>query len=740
MIIQGIVQRITYHNTYNGFSVLVVEAEEDDFTAVGYTMQIQVGEEVRLEGEWGFHHAYGEQFQFSHMEQILPTSKEGVEAYLASGLIPGIGATMAKRIVQAFGEDTLEVLETAPHRLKEVRGIGEKTYVKIEEALAEHHRLRRVLMTLNGWGIATSMATRLYRYYGDETVAILQENPYRMAEDVPRIGFKTADEIAKGMGVDPKSPKRYRAGLHYALYQAVERDGHCYLPKEEWMHAGAELLDVPVEELEAVFDEFRFDERISIKKHGDTLCCFPSVYHQAENRVAKKLVELSRMALKEPWIALEDALAEIEETQDISFAPEQRECILECYSHGIYVITGGPGTGKTTTLKAVLDLAHRLDLAVVLAAPTGRAAKRMTEATGHPASTVHRLLEYAPSGAQMNFARDEGNPLEADLIIVDEASMLDILLMDSLLKALRPGTRLVLVGDVDQLPSVGAGLVLQDILASEAIPHKRLKHIFRQAEESLIVSNAHRINAGEMPLEGSFDGDYFFLEAKDQEALVHTVVDLVQRRLPAYYGVDPIQDIQVLSPMRKTEAGVNRLNQLLQQALNPPREGVAYTSLGDRTFRVGDKVMALKNNYQKEWTTPDAILHGETEGAGVFNGDLGTIVAMDVEGETMKILMDDGRYVDYDFQEKDEITLAYATTIHKSQGSEFPVVVMPIAYGPPLLMTRNLLYTGLTRAKKLVVLVGYRGALQKMVENAHVSPRYTLLQEKIHEYENVVIP
>ncbi|NLY09583.1 MAG: ATP-dependent RecD-like DNA helicase [Tissierellia bacterium] len=735
MVINGIVERITFHNSINGFTVMVVKAEEDSFVAVGNITSIEVGEEVTMEGEWGFHNSYGEQFQFTHAEKTMPTSPEGVEAYLSSGLIPGIGKVMAKRIVETFGEETLEVLEKSPEKLLKVEGIGTKTFAKMSEALARHYGIRRIYLELSELGVSTNMAMKLFRFYGEEVVNIITANPYRMAEDVPGIGFKTADDLARKMGIEENNPIRYKAGLYYVLWDAIGQ-GHCYLPKELWLTKGASLLNVGIEELEAVFTDFQMDSRIVIRPYNDEICCFPSIYFQAENRVAQRLMELSNQKVEETWDSLRESIDELEREDGLDFAEEQRESIEESFKHGVFVITGGPGTGKTTALNAIIKIAHQLGMSCVLAAPTGRAAKRMSEATGQPASTIHRLLEYSYSAEQMMFMRDENNPLTADLLIIDEASMIDIILMDNLLRAIPDGSRLILVGDVDQLPSVGAGHVLADIINSPYIPGIRLKHIFRQAQESLIITNAHRINKGEMPLDGGSTGDFFFMNCSNQVEMAKTIVELVSKRLPNYYGVDSIKDIQVLTPMHKREVGVTRLNELLQASLNPKDDNRAFCHLQGVDYRVGDKVMALKNNYQRKWEMVDEEL-GLIEGEGVFNGDMGYVHSIDAENETLIMLMDDGRNVEYEYADADEFTLAYATTIHKSQGSEFPVIVMPIYYGPPMLMTRNLLYTGITRAKSLVVLIGSSSALELMVNNEHVEPRYTLLTEKLEQWREV---
>lgn len=736
MVIKGIITHIKFHSDETGFTVAVVEAEEDTFTAVGVVEHLHVQEEVTLKGEWTYHDSFGEQFNFKEIERTLPSTTKGIKAYLASGLIPGVGEVMADRIVEAFGEETLDILEKSPERLLEIEGIGDKKYKRIEEALMEHHSMKRVLVQLQSLEIPSSMAVKLYRYYGDDALAVIQNNPYQIAEDVSGIGFVRADQIAQLVGIPKDSPYRIQAGMYYALVESTN-NGHCCLPEELWKDAGMKILQEDRELIEEQMLELRFDPRLAFVNHEGETYIFPQTLHLAETSVARRLMDMTKMTLDKPWLSMEQAIETIQEEDGIVFAEKQREGIVQSFSHGVHVITGGPGTGKTTTLRAILKIADKLGLSVSLAAPTGRAAKRMTEATGAPASTVHRLLEYTYSPEGMFFQRDGDNPLEADMFIIDETSMMDIVLMQHLLEAIPITSRLILLGDENQLPSVGPGNVLADILESDEIPSTFLTEIFRQAQESMIITNAHRINDGEMPDARGDHEDFFFIRRKNHHQILEEVVELLDHRLPDYYDLNAVDDIQVLSPMRKGEAGVENLNIQLQQVLNPPEEKKPEVKKFGTTFRLGDKVMQLKNNYQITWTNPEAVFSDEAEGEGIYNGDIGRITDVDHYMEELTVRMDDGRIVVYEFGALEDLTLAYATTIHKAQGSEFPAVVIPVYYGSPQLMNRNLLYTGVTRAKSLVVLVGQSGALAKMVNNAHVQPRYTMLKEKMVQWKGM---
>ncbi|NLK44640.1 MAG: ATP-dependent RecD-like DNA helicase, partial [Tissierellia bacterium] len=615
--------------------------------------------------------------------------------------------------------------------------IGDKKLEKIVEAFKEQRELRDTMVFLQQYDISANLGIRIYKKYGKDTINIISENPYRLSEDVFGIGFKIADRIAKKMGINNESAYRIEAGIRYIIMEFAG-NGHSYIPLEELKPYGSKLLQVEEDLIEEGVRSLGIKGSVNlISDEGKTLVYY-TPFHMAENYVSRKLVELSQVKLEELDIDLDREIKKIEEEEDINFATNQILAIKEAMNNGLLVITGGPGTGKTTIIKSIIKLCEDLKLKVVLAAPTGRAAKRITETTGKEAKTIHRLLEYSFLEDDMAFGRDEDSPIDGDLIIIDEASMIDILLMNSLLKAVSLGTRLVLVGDVDQLPSVGAGNVLRDIISSGVVKVVRLDEIFRQSEESLIIVNAHRINKGDPPLLNEKGKDFYFISESNTEKIGETIVELCSERLPSFYGVDRVRDIQVLTPMKKGEVGINSLNQKLQSILNPKTPSKAEKQIGSEIFRVGDKVMQIKNNYTTEWK----IIKGGIEvekGEGVFNGDFGFITDIDEEDRVLKVLFDDEKEVEYEFNQLDELKLAYAITVHKSQGSEFPVVVMPIGWGPPMLLTRNLLYTAITRAKSLVVLVGEEKYLYMMIKNNRISKRYSALDKKMRNYISILM-
>ncbi len=722
---EGTLERIRFYSEESSYLVGCFRCSDGQaLTIVGNFPPLQEGENLVVSGLWQTHQRYGKQLAVDQWERLLPVTEEGMKRYLASGLIKGIGPVTAERIVGAFGMQTLEILDHEPHRLQEIEGIGAVKTASIIQSYNRYKDVQNVLVFLQGYGVSVSQAMRLYRRYGSETVERVQENPYRMAEDVFGIGFKTADKIARSMGLAADAPERVQASISYTLSRAAEQ-GHVFLPRQVLMERVTELLEIDGSQLKDGYfaeqlDLMIKDNRLHAEEQGDEEAIYYVPFYQAEQGAARRLLELSRLA--KPYAALQANQALDRVRYDCAhLTEEQLEVLGRALENGILVVTGGPGTGKTTTIKALLTLFQLMGEKVLLAAPTGRAAKRVTEATGAEAFTIHRLLEYSFSeGEGFRFQRNEKNPIEGGVVIIDEASMVDLLLMYNLLKALPPGCRLVMVGDVDQLPAVGAGNVLRDLISSTAISCVRLGHIFRQARESMIIVNAHRVNQGDMPYLNVKNKDFFFINEEDAEYAAQTVVQLCRERLPNFGPYDPLLDLQVLTPMRKTAAGVDRLNLLLQEALNPPARNKIETTSKGTVYRLGDKVMQIRNNYQKE----------------VYNGDIGLITAIDKEeGELIVTFKDllQPRPVIYDFTELDELVLSYAVSVHKSQGSEYPVIIMPVLTQHYMLLQRNLLYTGITRAKKLAVLVGSKKALAIAVRNNKAEDRYTLLSVRLNE-------
>lgn len=728
LTLEGTVEDIIFRNELNTYTVASINTSDGKATIVGYIPFINIGETVKVEGEWVYHPNYGEQLEISNISIVVPSTINGIEKYLSSGLIPHIGPKTAKKIVDRFGLDTLDIIQYNPERLKEIEGIGDKKLKGIVEAFQEQGELRDIMVFLQQYGITANYGIRIYKKYGKDTINIISKNPYKLSEDIFGIGFKTADRIAQNMGIDKNSPYRVQGGIRYIINQYAS-NGHTYVPKEELVSSAKELLQVEENLIEESIRDLAIKGIVHILNADHEVKVYYTPYHVAENNVSKKIVELSQVDLKDLEVDIDKMIKIIEGEEGITFADKQVQAIKESIRSGIIVITGGPGTGKTTIIKAIIRIFEEQGLTVTLAAPTGRAAKRMTETTGIEAKTIHRLLEYSYMEEEMVFGKDEDSPLDTDLIIVDEASMIDLLLMNSLLKAIVPGTRLILVGDADQLPSVGAGNVLRDIIDSQIVKVVKLDEIFRQAEESFIVVNAHRINKGERPILNEKDSDFYFIKESNPLNIVKIILSLCKERLPNHYGVDPLKDIQVLTPMKKGDVGINALNKYLQDTLNPKSPLKKEKVVGDNIFRVGDKVMQIKNNYSLEWQmVKDGIAE---KGEGVFNGDLGIILDIDEEERIVKVLFDDDKEADYSFNQLDELKLSYATTVHKSQGSEFPVVIMPIYWGPPMLLTRNLLYTAVTRAKKLVVLVGEERYLYNMIANNKVAKRYSSLDYKM---------
>ncbi|MFJ9842132.1 ATP-dependent RecD-like DNA helicase [Kitasatospora sp. NPDC101155] len=724
--VEGVLERITYANEETGYTVARVDTGRggnDLLTVVGALLGAQVGESLRLHGRWGSHPQYGRQFVVENYTTVLPATVQGIQRYLGSGLIKGIGPRFAERIVERFGVDTLEVIENEPGRLIEVPGLGPKRTRKIAEAWEEQKAIKEVMVFLQGVGVSTSLAVRIYKQYGDASIGVVKNEPYKLAADVWGIGFLTADRIAQAVGIPHDSPERVKAGLQYALSQSSDQ-GHCYLPEERLIADGVKLLQVDVGlVIDCLAELIAAEGVVRETVPGEAGELITAVYlvpfHRAEISLANQLLRLLRSdSDRMPWFAGVDwpvALEWLAKRTGAELAPEQEQSVRLALTRKVAVLTGGPGCGKSFTVKSIVTLALAKRAKVVLAAPTGRAAKRLSELTGVEASTVHRLLELRPGG---DAAYDRDRPLDADLVVVDEASMLDLILANKLVKAVPPGAHLLFVGDVDQLPSVGAGEVLRDLLAEDGpIPSVRLTRIFRQAQESGVVTNAHRINEGKPPLTEGL-ADFFLFVEDDAERAAGLTVDVVARRIPQKFGFDPRRDVQVLAPMHRGPAGAGNLNTLLQAAVTPAREGLAERRFGGRTFRVGDKVTQIRNNYDK----------GRN---GVFNGTVGVVTALSADDQRLTVVTDEDEEVVYDFDELDELAHAYAVTIHRSQGSEYPVVVIPVTMSAWTMLQRNLLYTAVTRARKLVVLVGSRKAIAQAVRAVSAGRRHAALDHRL---------
>lgn len=718
---EGTVEEIVFRNEENGYAVIVLKAGKDRISAVGTLGEVIVGERAKVEGEWTEHSEYGMQLRITSCELLPPDSKKGMERFLASGYIKGVGPATAKLIMQRFGKDAFDILENQPHRLNEIPGIGRKKAATIAESFAQRQEMRQTMVFLQTYGLSTQLSARIYKAYGPNAPDIVRHQPYRLVTDIDGVGFLTADSLARNMGMSPEDPARLRAGVFYALGEATNSAGHCYLPYSQLVGEAARLLRIGDEQADLAARDLILQGQLLRKRvNGEDAVYNPRMY-EAETEVAQRLAALCVRREKMPDDANE-RIAKYERTSGVTLSKEQREAVLAAAQGGLTVVTGGPGTGKTTCIRCMLDV---LSFAgkTVLCAPTGRAAKRMSEASGCEAKTIHRLLEYG--GEEGSFLKNEMDPIDAQVVIVDEVSMTDLQLMRALLRALRPGVRLIFVGDKDQLPPVGAGNVLADLITSGVAPVIFLTRIYRQEDGSRIVDNAHRINAGEMPVCNGKGSDFFFERYETQAEAAQAVVRLVSQRLPGYLKSNPMTSIQTMAPMKKGEAGVWRLNSLLQDALNPLVDEDDELKRGDVVFRKGDRVMQIRNNYQKEW-----IADGD-EGEGVFNGDIGFVADVDKMGRSLKVLFDENRLAEYDDSDLDDLELAYCMSVHKSQGGEFDCVVLPLVSGPPMLMTRNLLYTAVTRAKKLVVLVGRSACVGAMVRNDHVMKRYSGLAERL---------
>ncbi|KAB3526652.1 SF1B family DNA helicase RecD2 [Alkaliphilus serpentinus] len=732
--LEGKLIEIIYKNDTNGYLVGLLSTPEEDVTIVGCLPTLKEGEGLSVKGNWILHPTYGRQLEVKEFKPVHPSSIEGIINYLSSGIVKGIGEKMAKRVVEHFGIDTLEIMQYNPHKLMEVSGIGEAKAEAIAHAFHEERELREIVFFLSKYGVSPVYAVKIYKRYTEATLKVIHENPYRLAEDVIGIGFRKADEIAKSMGVPEDSGYRIQAAARYTM-NGLHGEGHTYAPLKLLIRKTHELTGCNHQLVEESIQNLMLDQKLHLEKHEDEFIVYSMAYYYAESNVCKALVALAQRSLEPIATDINKVLEDLHKEEKIQLADRQKEAVIQATENAIMIITGGPGTGKTTIIKALIKILERNDKKLLLAAPTGRAAKRMTEATGREAKTIHRLLElgYSEDDENMVFQRNEENPLDADVIIIDEGSMVDILLMNNLLKAIDARTSLIFVGDVDQLPSVGAGNVLKDIIDSGIIKVVRLTEIFRQAQESMIIVNAHRINEGKEPLCNVKEKDFYFLSKRPGEDMVYKLLSLVKDRLPNHYNLESSRDIQVISPMKKGEAGTLNLNKALQNGLNPAEKDKKEKEFRGKLFRVGDKVMQIKNNYSLKWTniSPNSV---EEKGEGVFNGDIGYITEINSEDNEMVILFDDSRLVIYDFSQLEELELAYCITVHKSQGSEFPVVVMPITWGPPMLLTRNLLYTAVTRAKSLVVLVGTESYLHQMIKNVRTIERYSGLGFRLKRY------
>lgn len=720
---QGTIAEIIFHNSENGYTVAIFETETDAFTAVGNLPAVTAGRSYILQGEFTTHPVYGEQFSIKSFEEVMPSTEDGIREFLASEAMKGIGRKTAAAIVSVFGTDTLRVIEEEPHRLTDVPGIGKKTAERISLAFGKHREFASIVLYLQQFGINAEYAMKLYRVYGSGTIEAVKENPYRLVEDIFGVGFKKADKIADRMGVARDDEFRIKSGVKFTLsYFAGE--GNTFLPQDMLCEKAGQLLDLPIELIEEQLIDMAFEGDIYIEKLDGRNAVFLAAYYLAEQNVCKCLSAINDAQLKPVAGGIDSLISRTENATGIYLSENQKHAVKTSLQMGVSIITGGPGTGKTTIINTIINILEESGLKTAIAAPTGRAAKRITETSGHYASTIHRLLEYyfSESENMMRFGKTKEDPLDYDAVIVDEASMIDLILMNGLVSAIRPGTRLVIVGDADQLPSVGAGNVLRDMISSEYIYSTKLTEIFRQAKESMIVVNAHRINHGEYPDCNAKGKDFFLLRRSAEKEMLETIKTLCLKRLPDYYSdISPTADIQVLTPVRKGLLGSINLNRELQDVLNPPCAELEEKQFGDRIFREGDKVMQIKNNYQMTWKN----LEDFTEGEGVFNGDVGVIHRVDREFNEVTVVYDEVRYVTYNFDQLDELELAYAITVHKSQGSEFPIVIMPVSWFPPVLATRNLLYTGVTRGKRAVVLVGSENKLDAMVDNDRINERFS---------------
>ncbi|MCC0633709.1 MULTISPECIES: ATP-dependent RecD-like DNA helicase [unclassified Clostridioides] len=729
--LEGMISEIVFKNEDNGYTIAHLVNENDEIVVVGCMPTLAMGESIEVEGKWVNHKIYGTQFEVNSFMPVTPSSLEGIYVYLSSGMIHGIGEKMAKRIIDKFGVDTLDVIQNYPEKLQEVEGIGSKKVKQIVKSYEEDRELRNIIIELSPFGITPNYCLKIYKKYKSSAIEIINKNPYQLAEDIRGIGFKVADSIANKIGIDKNSKDRVCQGILYTLNKSLS-NGHTYLPEHILIQDSEKLLELSGDIVKECVMMLVYNQKIHIEKVNNENLIYLMPYYLSENGVCSQIVKLSQYEFEDLNIDIENEIKILEDDKKIKLAEKQVLAVKESMNSGVLIITGGPGTGKTTTINAIIDIFENNGKSVTLAAPTGRAAKRMSETSNKEAKTIHRLLEMGFStDDDLTFFKDEEDPINSDVIIVDEVSMVDIILMYNLLRAIKLGTRVILVGDSDQLPSVGAGNVLKDMIDSNIINVVKLNEIFRQAQESMIIVNAHKINNGE-PLHLNTKGkDFFFIRKSTNEEILNEIIGLVNERLPKFYNVDKLKDIQVLSSMRKGELGVTNLNIELQKYLNKKEKFKVEESFSKRLFRVGDKVMQVKNNYTKKWETEDQKESGE----GIYNGDIGYVYHIDKDKKTIYVLFDQTKIVSYLYDELDEIDHSFCTTIHKSQGSEFPVVVIPITWAPPMLLSRNLLYTAVTRAKKLVVLVGDVKYLEYMIKNNRVNQRYSNLGYKLNKFK-----
>ena len=728
LVLEGTVEDVIFHNDDNGYAVFDFKSDDgDEVICVGTVPQIRRGDMLKLTGGMVIHPTYGLQFKVEFYERVVPTTAVAIEKYLSSGIVKGIGPKTAKKIVDKFGAATFYVIEEKFDRLVEIKGITYDKALAVHNSFCSQRDIRKVMLYLQEFGVTPAFAMKVYKKYGYRTIDIIKENPYRMAEDIAGIGFKTADRIAYSMGIPTDSPNRVKSGIKYILSESL-LDGNVFMPKDSLIRQAGEILSVDEEMVDNCLRELQIEHKVFNENIDGTDAVYLMTMYYTEISAAKKLLELSFFHDDADLRKIDDKIDAVEDLSGICLAKQQRTAVIEAMREGVLVITGGPGTGKTTIIHTIIQIFKSSGMEVVLAAPTGRAAKRMTETTGIEAKTIHRMLGVAyadDDNGRQKFDKNETETIEADVIIIDEVSMVDMQLFNNLLKAIEPGTRLILVGDANQLPSVAAGNVLKDIIKSKKIKVVRLTEIFRQARESAIITNAHKINSGEEPVMNGNNTDFFFVNAQYAPEVPGKIVELITKRLPKFTGVDSFSDMQVLTPMRKGDIGAAGLNKTLQKALNPPSDGKKEYETSSCTFREGDKVMQIKNNYNISWKIENRLGKVIDDGTGIYNGDMGIIKSINKQAETITVLFDDMRQAVYEFTALDELELAYAVTIHKSQGSEHPVVIIPIHSGPPMLMSRNLLYTAVTRAKKFVIIVGLKSSVNRMVANDREVSRYS---------------
>lgn len=743
--VEGFVENIIFRNEDNGYTVFNIVYDDEEITCVGVLSYINTGEFITAQGEFVKHAVYYMQFKVTSYEFRAPDDAASVRRYLSSGAIKGIGEKMAERIVKTFSDDTFRIMEEEPERLAEIKGISMSKAMDIANQLIDKKDIRKAMMFLQRYGIQMNLANKIFKRYGNEIYNILEQNPYRLADDIEGVGFKTADEIASRVGIKIDSDFRIKSGIFYVLNRATAQ-GHTYLTYDMLVHQVNELLLIDVQDYDKYLMDLTMDKKIVVKVKDDVKCVYARMYYNMEANVAAMLNNLD-VQIEEDQKFIDDRIARIEDKEGITLDDIQKEAVAKAVRNGLVIITGGPGTGKTTTINTIIKYFELEGLEIRLAAPTGRAAKRMTEACGYEAQTIHRMLEIsggvpdgdrksAAAGLSMFFERNEDNPLEADVIIVDEMSMVDISIMNSLLKAVPIGTKLILVGDVDQLPSVGPGNVLKDIIQSDCFPVVKLERIFRQAAQSEIIINAHKINRGEEVVLNKYSKDFLFVHRNGADNIINAMKTLIKDKLPNYVGAD-VYDLQILTPSRKSNVGVERLNKIMQDFLNPADAMKQERQVGDVTFREGDKVMQIKNDYQLSWEKRSRYGIPTEQGTGAFNGDTGVIERISTFDENVTVRFEDGRYVTYEFSQLDELELAYAITVHKSQGSEYPAVIIPMSQGPRMLMNRNILYTAVTRARKCVCLVGEEEIFRLMAGNVSESKRYSSLADRIEEIRHI---